>query len=142
MSILNYTTKVSAAKTVGEIQEILAKRGVTEMLITFQGSSPQSIMFSYTVNDIQLRYSLPCRWEGVQNVLKNEESRSHFHTQEHARNVGWRILKDWIEAQFAIIDAGLSTVNEVFLPYMLTAQNKRVSEVYNSLLLEDKDNQQ
>lgn len=32
----------------------------------------------------------------------------------------WRIIKDWVEAQMAITEAGLADVAEVFLPYAIT----------------------
>lgn len=37
---------------------------------------------------------------------------------EHAERVAWRQLLRWVEAQLAMVDTGLSTVDEVLLPYM------------------------
>jgi len=42
---------------------------------------------------------------------------SLFQTKEQAQRVAWRILKDWIQTQMAIIEAGLSSTVEVFMPY-------------------------
>ena len=42
-------------------------------------------------------------------------------TKEQATRVAWRIVKDWLAAQLAMIEAGLVDLEEVFLPY---AQNQ------------------
>ncbi len=34
--------------------------------------------------------------------------------------MAWRIIKDWVEAQTAIIQAGMVTLTQVFLPYLET----------------------
>jgi hypothetical protein len=36
----------------------------------------------------------------------------------HARRVAWRILRNWTEAQLALIEVGMVKVHEVFLPWM------------------------
>ena len=41
-------------------------------------------------------------------------------TKEQALRVSWRIVKDWVEAQMAIVEAKLADVAEVFLPYAIT----------------------
>jgi hypothetical protein len=41
-------------------------------------------------------------------------------TEEQALRVGWRIIKDWVEAQMAIVESELAGVAEVFLPYAVT----------------------
>jgi len=35
-------------------------------------------------------------------------SRYKYRTREHAARVAWRICKDWIEAQLAIVDAEMA----------------------------------
>lgn len=41
-----------------------------------------------------------------------------------AQRTGWRILKDWVAAQLAIIEAGLATLPEVMLPYALLSDGQ------------------
>jgi hypothetical protein len=45
MPILNYTTKISAAKTVCEIQAILAKHGASKVMIDYERGAPTAISF-------------------------------------------------------------------------------------------------
>ena len=41
---------------------------------------------------------------------------------EQARRVAWRILKDWVAAQLAIVEAEQAQMAEVFLPYAVESQ--------------------
>ena len=41
---------------------------------------------------------------------------------EQANRTAWRIIKEWIPAQMALIETEMVTVEEVFLPYMLTGK--------------------
>lgn len=39
-------------------------------------------------------------------------------TREQAERVAWRILKDWVEAQMALLDIEMVKLQEIFLPYI------------------------
>ena len=47
-------------------------------------------------------------------------------TREQAERVAWRILKDWVEAQMALIDIEMARFEEVFLPYIQTNNGQTV----------------
>lgn len=53
--------------------------------------------------------------------------------------VAWRIVKDWVEAQMAILESEQVQMDEVFLPYMVNNRGQTIFEVYQSgqLLLEE-----
>ena len=40
--------------------------------------------------------------------------------RQQAIRTSWRILKDWVEAQMALLETGMVTMDEIFLPYMLS----------------------
>lgn len=119
MPILNYTTKISSFKTVSQIQQILAQSGAMSININYDNKSePAGLIFVIKVHDEYVNFQLPSNWQGVFNRLKNDPKvQKTFKTEQQARRVAWRILKNWTEAQLAIIDAGLATLPEVFLPY-------------------------
>jgi hypothetical protein len=58
-------------------------------------------------------------------------------TEDHARNVAWRVVKDWVEAQLAIIETRMVTTAQVFLPYAVTANGQTLYEYigHNTQLL-------
>lgn len=39
--------------------------------------------------------------------------------RQQAQRVAWRILKTWVQAQMAIIETGMVSAEEVFLPYIM-----------------------
>ena len=119
MPILNYTTQISSYKTVGEIQQKLAKTGAMSININYDDKSePVGLIFVILIRDEYVNFQLPSNWQGVLKAMKDDESvQKRFKTEQQARRVAWRIVKDWVEAQLAIIEAGLATLPEVFLPY-------------------------
>lgn len=120
MPILNYTTKVSAAKTVLEFQQILVNGGVRQIQVEYYDKGqPGSLRFSIPYGSHQLHFELPARWRGVQAALRKQRVKPAWQTEAHARRVAWRIVKDWVEAQVAVIQSGQAELAEVFLPYML-----------------------
>lgn len=119
MPILNYTTKIDPFKTIIEIQVTLAKAGARTINIDFDDQGrPQAVTFLVEVAGNWINFRLPSNHAGVWNVLSDDRDvpRS-LKTEEQARRVAWRITKDWVEAQMAIIDARQAELAEVFLPY-------------------------
>lgn len=127
MPILNYTTTIAAGKTVAEVQTILANVGCRRVLIEYEQSEPSALMFELQAH----QYRLPCREEAVyKKLLKDQKVPGRLRTHAQARRVAWRILKDWVEAQTALISVGMVSPAEVFLPYQITASGETVYEVY------------
>lgn len=120
MAILNYTTKIDAWKTVNEIQMLLSKHGVTHFNIKNEGSRPVAVSFSMDYKGQPLNFLLPCNHSGVWNVLKSDrEIPTSFRNEDQAFRTSWRIVKDWVEAQLAIVQAELAPIEEVFMPYLV-----------------------
>lgn len=123
MPILNYTTEVAASKTAGELTGFLAARGARSIQLDFDnGGEPVGLHFAVEVAGVLRGYALPCRAEGVLAALKKDRKvEARYRNLPQAHRVAWRILKDWLLAQFALIDAGAADLPEVFLPYMLVS---------------------
>ena len=121
MPILNYTTKIDSYKTISEIQQALSKAGVNKMIIDNENGLPISLTFQINWHDSKLYFCLPCNFLGVKNSMsKSSKVSRNLCTDEQALRVGWRIIKDWVLAQLAIVEAELATLAEVFFPYALT----------------------
>ncbi len=41
-----------------------------------------------------------------------------------------RLIKEWVEVQVSMIDAGLATLDEVFFPYQRAVDGRTLYEVY------------
>jgi hypothetical protein len=130
MPLLNYTTNIAPTKTVAEIQAILAKNGAKGILTEFDDEGfIEALSFKIIVNGQEIGFRLPTNWKPVYEVLKLDRKvpRSKA-TPEQALRVAWRITKDWIEAQMAMIETQMVTVQQVFLPYAVTNNGQTVYE--------------
>lgn len=126
MAILNYTTKIPANRTVGEIQAKLAKAGARGVLCEYDDTGePNSITFNIDTPQGLIYFKLPANIAGVSKALSDDNA---YRDEPHSRRVAWRILKDWIEAQLAIIEANMAELSQVFLPYAQTSNGKTVYE--------------
>lgn len=129
MAILNYTTSINTEKTVSEIQGILARAKAQAVLSEYDDNGIMVAMsFKIRTPTGVMAFRLPANIEGVYQALRrNQKVPNRLKTYEQASRVSWRILKDWIEAQFAIVEAEMVDMAEVFLPY---AQNESGQTLY------------
>ncbi len=122
MAILNYTTTVDAFKTVSEIEYILMKHKAKSIMKNYDGESITGLSFLIDTGTQQIPVRLPVKVEECLEVLKREKKnspRSNIKaTKEQAERVAWRILKDWVEAQMALLDIEMVELQEIFLPYI------------------------
>ena len=132
MPILNYTTSINPEKTVSEIQMKLAKAGAQAVLCEYDGDGiMKAISFRVKTTNGSISFRLPSNIDGIYRKLtENSRVPRKLKTHEQAARVAWRILKDWLEAQLAIIEAEMADIKEVFLPY---AQNESGKTLYESL---------
>ena len=124
MPLLNYTTKINAQKTVTEVMGLLVAKGADEISIVYDDDR-QPAGLKWTVQSPRLgrvAFALPCNIDAV--FVKLTEQRVMVTSPESRRQqairTSWRILKDWVEAQMALLETGMVTMDEIFLPYMLS----------------------
>ena len=69
-----------------------------------------------------LGFALPIKAEAVYTVLTQQKimPTNSQGRKEQANRTAWRIVKEWVAAQMALIETGMVEMEEVFLPYMLT----------------------
>ena len=129
MAILNYTTQIDCHKTIGEIQKILAKKYANGFLINYADGEPDSLIFTMPVRDQTISFRLPSNWRKVLTVINRDKTIPvKLKTNEQAKRVAWRIVKDWIEAQMALIEAELVEPFEIFLPYSVMKNGQTLFE--------------
>ena len=132
MAILNYTTTVSAFRTSNEIEEILVKHKAKSIMKNYEGESITGLSFLIDTGVQQIPIRLPVKVDECLKVLKKEKRENPRKqikdTREHAERVAWRILKDWVEAQMALLDIEMVRLEEIFLPYIQTNNGQTVYE--------------
>jgi len=125
MAIKNYTTKIPIEKTVGEIEIILAKHGAEQILKEYYGDgSVKSVSFIVDIKGNKVPFRLPINldaWITLVNLaVKDKKLPKRFHNDSsQAARVGWRVIKDWVDAQTALIETQTVKIEQVFLPYAI-----------------------
>ncbi len=125
MPLLNYTTKVPAATTVAQIQAILVKHGATDILTNYDAGQLMALSFKVKTPQGPLAITLPVDVPATCRVLRRTAPRAYW-DMEHARNVSWRNIKDWVEAQMALLETEMVGLAEIFLPYVVTNDGRTV----------------
>lgn len=135
MPLLNYTTKVDVYTTIGAIQGCLVKHGARKIMQDYDNEGkPQALCFSIDTKFGMRGIKLPANVDAVHKVLTKQKVKCD---REQAERVAWRILKDWVEAQMAILESEMVQMDEIFLPYMIAKDNRTAYELYtnNQLLI-------
>lgn len=148
MALLNYTTKIDADKTAQEIAKCLSMHGARAVLTEYDEKEGivKAISFKIVLNEQDLTFRLPCDWKPVYEVLQNQfpykEPRGSLNRDEleqhknhkmselrlQAVRTSWRIVKDWVEAQMALVETQMVTTAQVFLPYAIMRDGRTLSE--------------
>jgi len=133
----NYTTSISAEKSINEIEFLLAGFGANKIVKDYDNNGK---IISLVFQLDQKGYKLPANTEGVYAVVYGDKREAQNNTQEEARkkqayDVSWRILKDWIHAQISIIASGQAQLDQVLLPYMFNGK-RTLYDMYKSGHLE------
>ena len=126
---------------------MLADHGAKRILFDYgNDSNVTAISFIIDTPNGEQAVRLPANADSVRQVLREQRNnpkvrnRSQIDdSQEQAERVAWRIVKDWLAAQLAILETEMVTVHQVFLPYFLDRKGRTLYEVYSSgaLMLED-----
>lgn len=132
MAILNYTTTIDSFKTVSEIEYILMKHKAKSIMKNYDGESITGLSFLIDTGVQQIPVRLPVKVDECLKVLKKEKrenpKKQIKDTRDQAERVAWRIMKDWVEAQMALLDIEMVRFEEIFLPYIETNNGQTVYE--------------
>lgn len=115
MPILNYTTTVPASRSLGEIQERLAAHGADAVTIRYVEREPVALTFTLRTKLGEQTYRLPADIDHMAVLLDRIPRATK--TRAQATRVAWRIIKDWVEAQLALIEARQASLDQIMLPY-------------------------
>ena len=138
MALLNYTTKIEPEQTISEIQKMLSRHGVTAMMTEYDGPHVSGVSFRVNLDGKPLAFRLPCNWKAVEAILRPKNPRNLYDAKrkaaqedawkQQAIRTAWRIIKDWIATQLAMVEVKMVTVPQVFLPYAIMKDNRTLSE--------------
>jgi hypothetical protein len=137
---LNYTTKIPAKRTAAECFDLLMEAGADHVLVSYEDKRPAGLRFMIDTAGGRRDFLLPIGAAAMGKVLRRELNASRPHVSaaefdrmlgaEHASNVAWRVVRDWLAAQLALIAAGLAELDQVMLPYLQVEAGETLYDRY------------
>jgi hypothetical protein len=123
MPTLNYTTTIAVTKTVAEMQTMLGAHGADAIMVRYANRAPVAVSFSMVgPAGERTSYTLPVDVNAMLGVLAKQwrdgKIARRYATQEQAERTSWRVVKDWLAAQLALIEAQMASLDQVMLPYL------------------------
>ena len=139
------TTKIGASQTVGQIQQVLGRYGAKSIQMEYEAGEIARVAFILEIEGKRCPFVLPCRWEKVRETLirqreaawsprLSEYRRGELRRQAFAdidaqsKRVAWRQILRWVEAQLAMVETGMTKLEEVFLPYLVVGKGLTLFE--------------
>lgn len=127
--IANQSTTVAAEKTIMEIQSMLIAAKACSITTRIENQQVTAVMFQLLVNDRPVPFCLPCNWQGVLKAMREQKKvAKSLLTEEQARRVTWRIVRDWLRAQLSLIEAGQFSLAEVMMAWMLVSPTETLAQ--------------
>lgn len=120
---LNYATTIDPSKTAAECIAILAAHKASRISMDLENGNPVGLAFAIDTPAGLRYYLLPANTSGAYLALKDAWKKGLiqplYTERDHAARVAWRVLKDWLEAQLALIDMQMVEIEQVMLPYLV-----------------------
>lgn len=138
--VVNYTTSVPVSQSLTEMQERLAGSGADHIGVGYEDGQPIALTFMMRGPHGPRHFTVPVDVEAMQRLLRHQENsgafktmrkaKGHFTSREHAANVAWRVMKDWLASTLALVECDLLRLDEVMLPYLLVAPDLTLAQAY------------
>ena len=149
MILKNYTTNKNYLRTISEIEQLLAEVGAKKILKEYNDQKEVfALSFIILFKEQEIPIRLPARVDRIPAALRNHYNnntsltssqrsliKSAMSDPERARNIGWRIVQDWLESNLAIMSLDQINLLEALLPF--TQWGKNGMTLYD--LLEQQD---
>jgi len=132
MPLKNYQSRSPLPNIFSAIEKTLASHGARQIVRDYDGGGRiVSISFSVQVNDQILGIKLPAKIDQVERIFQEQGVK---YKPEQPYRTAWATIRDWIDAQMALIDWEVVRLEEVFLPYMVWQDGRTFFQV-----MEDKN---
>ncbi len=131
MSLKNKTS--TSRNSFDKIQKILSENGAKKVMFDYNNDGTvESLSFAVEIEGKIIGFRLPSMVENVYQMLYGElgkkfPDRKHKYL-EQSYITAWANIRDWIDAQMALVQTRQVEVAQVFLPYMVTGNNQTLYE--------------
>jgi hypothetical protein len=126
-NIKNYTSSVSAEKSILDIERILIGMGARNIAKQYDGfGKVDAISFSIPREDGVVPFKLPAKREPIKKLFMKQYRRPSRTQEEQcaaqADRTAWKNVKEWVELQATMIKLEQVEFMEVFMPYIYSME--------------------
>lgn len=132
MGLFKYTTNIAAEQSLGEITGMLAKAGAHRVVTDYEGGRISALEFTIELDGEPLSYRLTANVEGARRAMVEELRRQKkaISDTDHARNVAWRIMREWVAVQTALVECEQASLAQIFFPYAIAGSKQTAFEAF------------
>ena len=137
MALKNYTS--GGKNTFEKIQNILASHGANKIMFDYKNDGTlEAITFGLNIDGKQMGFKLPAMLENVVQILYGGEDRwgrpkkITAAQREQAYRTAWANIRDWIDAQMALVETKQVKIHHVFLPFAVMKDNRTLAEHFET----------
>jgi hypothetical protein len=94
----------------------------------------ENLLFSIEIQTQKIGFKLPLNWRKTQKVMQEQKIR-RADEEDYCYRVAWRILRDWVAVQMALIEIGQASLEQIFLPYGLDKNGQTFYETFQKSYL-------
>lgn len=135
---LNYTTKIGVHRTVAEMSRMLADHGASHVGVEYENGRPAGVSFGLDTPHGRRVFTLPINAQAMRTLLISKDragelrsgSKAERTSYEQAERVAWRVVKDWLAAQLALVATEMVQLDEVMLPYLHVDGDRTLYDQY------------
>jgi hypothetical protein len=127
-NLKNYTAETPVESSIAKIEALVVKQGATQFFKEYKGGLVIGVVFIVPILSGELPIRLPARVEQVKQKLYGRRSEYTLAMEEQARRTAWANIRDWLDAQMALIETEQVKLEEIFLPYMTDRGGKTLFE--------------
>jgi hypothetical protein len=135
-AVKNYTSTIPINRIFDGLQKVLSEHGAKQIIFEYgEDGKIYGLTFVIPFGNQILPIKLPARIAEAQALLKLQYEQGLINNRkilepEQAYRVAWRNIWDWVSAQMALLDIKMAKIEEVFLPYVATADGKTLFEAF------------
>lgn len=140
--LVNYTTTVPVTTSLAECQTRLAAAGADHIGVGYDDGVPVSLTFRLIGPHGVRDFEIPVNVDAVHRLIKQQVdkgririggmSREKFLSRDRAACVAWRVMKDWVAVQCALVESSLVPLDELMLPHLHMDDGRRLAEAYRA----------
>jgi len=130
MALKNYTSQISANRSISWIEAKLASSGARQILKTYDPEGRvEGIAFIIPINGTSMSFKLPAQVDACEAVLKSSVRRptetTYKRIKEQSERTAWKIVADWLDAQMAMIELSQVEFLQVFMAYLYSHNQQK-----------------